>query len=239
MEGDLALIVNEISHFDDVWVLDSGASYHMCPNREWFSTYQQIDGGNVSMANSVVCKIVGIVSVKIRTHDAVYYTLDEVRHVPLMTKSLISLSVLNSKSCNFKGKGGAMYVYKGSEVILKGIKCGTLYFLSNSTITGYVVVESSVVHKENMTKLWHMRLGHMSEKGMQVLSKRDLLCGHKVQNLEFCEHCIFGKLHRSKFPNGVHRMKGTLDYIHSDCWGPSRVESLRGNRHFMSIIDNY
>ena len=24
----------------DTWLLDSGCTYHMCPRREWFSTYQ-------------------------------------------------------------------------------------------------------------------------------------------------------------------------------------------------------
>ena len=54
-----------------------------------------------------------------------------------------------------------------------------------------------------MTRLWHMRLGHMSERGMQILSKADLLGGHKVTDLDFCEHCVFRKLHRSKFPKGL------------------------------------
>ena len=54
---------------------------------------------------------------------------------------------------------------------------------------------------------------------MQILSKRNFLSGHKVKNLDFCEHCVSGKLLRSKFPKkGVHRTKGTLDYIHMDCW---------------------
>ncbi|WOG92415.1 hypothetical protein DCAR_0311681 [Daucus carota subsp. sativus] len=79
-----------------------------------------------------------------------------------------------------------------------------------------------------MTKLWHMKLGHMSERGMQILSKTDLLCGHKVTGLEFCEHCVFQKL-----------QKGTLDYIHSDFCGPSQVESLGGHRYFVSMIDDF
>ena len=65
--------------------------------------------------------------------------MDEVRHVPLLINSLISCSVLDSKGYSFKGKIGAIYVYKGSKVILQGRR-GTLYFLSGSTITGYVVV---------------------------------------------------------------------------------------------------
>lgn len=30
-----------------------------------------------------------------------------------------------------------------------------------------------------------------------------------------------------------------LDYVHSDLWGPSRVESHSGGRYFMSIIDDH
>lgn len=156
-----------------------------------------------------------------------------------MTKNLISLSLLDSKGFSFKGKGGVLNVCKGSDVIMKGVKKGTLYFLQGSTFFDSAAIASSEVPKEDMTKLWHMRLGHMSERGMQILSRNDLLDGHKVTALDFCEHCVFGKLHRNKFPKAIRRTKGTLDYIHSDCWGPSRVESLGGHRYFVSMIDDY
>ncbi|KAJ4721450.1 Retrovirus-related Pol polyprotein from transposon TNT 1-94 [Melia azedarach] len=200
-EEDIALVADEHTDHNDVWILDSGASYHICPHREWFTTYEQ--------------------------------------HVPLMTKNLISLSMLDNKGFSFQGEGGVLHVCKGSNVVLKGVKRGTLYFLQGSTLSSSVAVASSEIDKDNMTKLWHMRLGHMSARGMQILSKWDLLCGHKVKDLEFCEYCIFGKLHRSKFPKAIHRTKGTLDYIHSDCWGPSRVESLGGHRYFVSMIDDF
>ncbi|CAL1356411.1 unnamed protein product [Linum trigynum] len=239
-EDDLALAVDEKAHRGDVWFLDTAASYHMSPNRNCFTTYEQIDGGNVVMANGVVCKVVGIGSIKVRTHDGSFCTVNDVRHVPRMTKNLISLSLLDSKGFSFKRKGGVVYVCKGSRKVLKGVKRGTLYALQGSVLSGSAAVASSQVQQEDMTTLWHMRLGHMSERGMQVLSKSDLLCGHKMQNLEFCEHCVFGKLHRSKFPKkGIHRTKGILDYLHSDCWGPSRVESIGGSRYFLSIIDDY
>lgn len=77
-EEDLALVVDEQSHRKDVWVLDSGASYCSCPNREWFLTYELIDGGNITMANNAICKIVGIGSIRIRTHDGFFCTLTKV-----------------------------------------------------------------------------------------------------------------------------------------------------------------
>ena len=60
---------------------------------------------------------------------------------------------------------------------------GTLYFLQGSTVIGSAHVASSEFHQKDMTKLWHMRLGHMGERGMQILSKEDLLAGHKVKSL--------------------------------------------------------
>ncbi|CAO2834822.1 unnamed protein product [Amaranthus hypochondriacus] len=75
---DFVLVADEQTRQPDVWVLDLGASYHICPRREWFTTYAQIDGGNVSMANTAVCKAVGIGSIKIRTHDGKFCTLNDV-----------------------------------------------------------------------------------------------------------------------------------------------------------------
>jgi hypothetical protein len=68
-------------------------------------------------------------SIRTRTHDAKFCTLNEVRHVPHMTKNLISLSLLDKKGFSCKGEGGVIHVCKGSSVILKGVKRGTLYFL--------------------------------------------------------------------------------------------------------------
>ena len=64
--------------------------------------------------------------------------------------------------------------------ILKGVKRGTLYILQGTTLSVLAAVASSEVHKDDITKLWHMTLGHMSERGMQISAKSDLFCGHKV-----------------------------------------------------------
>ena len=57
--------------------------------------------------------------------------------------------------------------------------------------------------------------------------------------MEFCETCVYGKSCRVKFGTGIQRTKGTLDYIHSDLWGPTRTQSLFGARYFTSIVDDY
>lgn len=35
----------------DEWIIDSGCSYHTCPNKQWFSSLREFDGGVVLMGN--------------------------------------------------------------------------------------------------------------------------------------------------------------------------------------------
>ena len=57
-------------------------------------------------------------------------------------------------------------------MILKGEQSANLYKLTESIIVGDASV---VTAKENTTRLWHMRLGHMNELGFQALHKRSAL----------------------------------------------------------------
>lgn len=70
--------------------------------------------------------------------------------------------------------------------------------------------------RNDKTKLWHIRLGHMSERGLKELEKQRLFGHDNISKLEFCEMCIFGKATRQKFNPGKHETKQTLDYVHSD-----------------------
>ena len=48
-----------------------------------------------------------------------------------------------------------------------------------------------------------------------------------------------GKQCKVRFKIATHNIKGKLDYVHSDIWGPVRVASKRGAQYFMSFIDDY
>ncbi|GJX55786.1 hypothetical protein Tco_0285683 [Tanacetum coccineum] len=61
-------------------------------------------------------------------------------------------------------------------------------------------LNASVEEKYSLAQVWHKRLGHIGEVGLQVLEKQGL----------------FGK------------KSLVIDYVHSDLWGPSQVKSLGG-----------
>ena len=238
VEGDDLVLSVATTLVGDAWIIDSGCSYHMCPNRDWFTTYQPIKCGVVLMGSNMSCKVVGIGSIRINMHDGVVRTLTNVRHIPDLKKNLISLGTLDSQRYKYCAEGGVLRVSKGSLIVIKGKLVNGLYLLQGSTIVGVVAVSSSLDHELDTTHLWHMRLGHMSEVGMTILSKCGLL-GYKVGKLDFCEHCVYGKQTRVKFSIVIHRTKGTVDYIHFDLWGPAPVPSKGGARYILTFIDDF
>lgn len=79
---------------------------------------------------------------------------------------------------------GVLKVCKGSMVFMKYNLESKLYILQNSIVLGEVVIplRSS---DQNQTKLWHLLLGHMSDKGLFILSKLNLLNEYKEEAIVF------------------------------------------------------
>jgi hypothetical protein len=53
---------------------------------------------------------------------------------------------------------------------------------------------------------------------------------------DFCEHFIYGKHNRVRFPAGATRAKGILELIHGDVFGPVPVPSLGKSMYYVSFI---
>ena len=153
-----------------------------------------------------------------------------------MRKNLLSLGALEAQGFRFSGGDGILKVSKGSMTVLKGERVANLYRMKGSIIAGDASVSTE---KEDTTRLWHMRLGHISERGLQLLHKKGALSGIKSCKLDLCEFCILGRQRRVSFSTSEHRSKGLLDLIHTDVWGPSPVASIGGARYYVTFIDDF
>ncbi|KAG8478786.1 hypothetical protein CXB51_028618 [Gossypium anomalum] len=228
-DGELLVTSVNDSKVSEGWILDSGCTFHMSPNWDWFTTYETVSECVVLIGNNASCKIIGVGTIKVKMFDGVVRTLSDVRHVLELKRNLISLSTLDSKGYRYIVESGVLKIFKGFFIVMKGQrKTIKLYVLQGSTVTGDVAIASSSLSDDDITKLWHMCLGHMSENGMVELSKRGLLDGQGI--CKPCEHCVFRKQKRVRFTRGIHNTKGTLEYIHSDLWGPSRIVQVKRDR---------
>jgi hypothetical protein len=89
------------THADhDVWLIDSVASYHMTPHREWLYEYEKYDGGDVFLRDDSTKKIMGRGRVKLLLKYGRIRTLPGVLHIPKLARSLISVSKLDDAGVN-------------------------------------------------------------------------------------------------------------------------------------------
>ena len=166
------------------------------------------------MGNDSVCKIMEVDNVRMMMYDGQERTLSNIRHVLDLTKNLLSLGALEAQGCKFTGEGGGVTVTRGSVTVLKGERVRNLYSMIGSVIVGDA--STTATEKGDTTKLWHMRLGHMSEKGLQVLHGKGVLPGIKSCKLDIFEFCIMGRQRRASFSTSKSKTMEMLDLIHTD-----------------------
>ena len=88
-------------------------------------------------------------------NKAMQWLLKEVRHVLYLRKNIISTGQMASEGCISIFTDKTWKVIKGSLVIAKGEKVGTLYLCTGNTDSS-ISLASTIVD----TTLWHHRLGH-------------------------------------------------------------------------------
>jgi hypothetical protein len=73
------------------------------------------------------------------------------------------------------------------------------------------------------------------------MHNKGMVEGFPKCNLEFnfCEHFIYGKQNRVRFPSGATRAKGILELFHSDVFGYVTIPSLGGSLYYVSFIDYF
>ena len=95
-EDNLTAVVNRVLHVDNPreWFVDTGATVHVCSNRNVFTSYRVVDGRKLHMGNQALSDVADIENVVLRLMSGKDLTLKDVLHVPDIRKNLVSGSLL-------------------------------------------------------------------------------------------------------------------------------------------------
>ena len=74
---------------ENAWLIDSGASFHMTPNRNWFSKYENFNGYKVYLGDNSVLDIVGRGSIRVKFSDGRIRRFDGVLHIPRLARNFL------------------------------------------------------------------------------------------------------------------------------------------------------
>ena len=81
----------------------------------------------------------------------------------------------------------------------------------------------------------------MNVKGLKLLSKKEMVFRlPKIDSLEFCETCIYGKQCKRPFLKGKSkRASCSLEIVHADLCGPMQTKSFGGSKYFLLFTDDF
>ncbi|XP_071719576.1 uncharacterized protein [Rutidosis leptorrhynchoides] len=122
------------------------------------------------------------------------------------------------------------------KTMMTGNQYGGLYWLTGNEkgiITDNYMINTSCLTKE----LWHNRLGHPTDQALNHL-KESLFYQESDLNTP-CDICHQAKQAREPFPLSEHISKELGELIHLDVWGPYKIQSYKGYKYFLTVVDDY
>ena len=223
------------------WIIDSGATCHMCNDKMLFSNLESLDKPQeVSLGDGHVSKATaqGVVFLEMKLPGGKTRNckLIDVLYVPKLSYSLLSVSKATESGKTTKfDETGCQILGKNSKIIAAATRVGSLYYLD-------CLVKQHVSVAQCKEVLWHRRYGHLGTQNLQKLARDKLVDNFDFdasKDIDFCETCVEGKHHRSQFKsNGATRAKEPLGLVHSDVCGKIGTRSLGGANYFLTFIDD-
>ncbi|XP_012856897.1 PREDICTED: uncharacterized protein LOC105976150 [Erythranthe guttata] len=195
------------------WIIDSGASRHICNDKTLFSSLHKVNFARVILPDCslVVVEYMGDVCL---SDDLI---LKNVFYVPSFKFNLISVSALLDRLPH-------TVIFDSTSFLIQD------KFLKKIGKGSKIDVSATV---------WHNRLGHIPQLKLDILSTKFSLAMDKPKNNSCCYICPMAKQKRLKFPISSTVSSHMFDLIHCDIWGPYRVESHNGYKYFVTLVDDY
>lgn len=222
------------------WCIDSGATCHISSQLELFSTINTEIKEELTVANGEKLQSAGKGSVVLMLmtgpkskHEV---RIEEVLYVPEAKGNLLSVQKLIERGFRINFHNNQAKIMKGQEVSGIGDLTNGLYILREAD--GNRVNYARKVNKLCIHQ-WHRVLAHRHLEDIRKMSG----CGIDIKECscsDDCEPCIMGKMHRTPFPKkSFNPAKEKLDVLVSDVCGPFPVESIGGNKYYVTFTDEY
>lgn len=234
-------------HSDSSWFVDSGATTHMTPRKDWLINHNNNDciQQEICVGNGEKLKCHGTGEVLVDLNEKLTKTIKDVMYVPELTANLLSVSTLTERGYCVVFDNNRCTLYDSEQFHVKGdvvttaSKTSGMYRLDTVNTK---VQNCALTTSMNMHELWHKRLGHLNRKSMGLL-RDGYVTGvsfKKGENSPPCQACLKGKQARQPFPRSEHKLADNkLVLIHTDVAGPMHIESYSGHRYFLTFIDDY
>ena len=177
-EGDDALLVSHALQVGSAgqWIVDSGATCHMCCNRKLFANFQVLDKPvEVTLGDGHTLEPLGRGVVPLNMNlprGLLRCNLLHVLYVPGLSYDLVSVAKAAERGKTTEFTDRSCYIVgPGQRLVARGNRVGSLYYLDCD------VDYHGSVAKETKETRWHQCFRHLNMQSLQKLARENLVNG--------------------------------------------------------------
>jgi hypothetical protein len=229
---------------DEPFILDSGATIHISPDRCDFIELKPIAPRTIKGIAGSTISAVGIGKIRLHISKGTTLILDPALYVPHATVRLVSVCALATSeklTSHFNDTGCWLTKTSGSTVVTGSLlhPKSSLYTLNlDLSLAEHAFVSTRTPDLET----WHRRLGHLNIRSIVEMSDKHMVKGMHIDlstEPAKCQHCVLGKQTKSAVPKIREGPKAdkVLDVVYIDLTGP-HIRSANNNQYSMNLIDD-
>ncbi|XP_076896146.1 uncharacterized protein LOC143549014 [Bidens hawaiensis] len=220
------------------WYVDTGATRHVCGDKQFFKNFKEAVGDQkLYMGNNVTADIMGEGDVVLKWTSGKELTLSNTLYVPDIRKNLVSGWMLNKFGFRLVIESDKVILSKKGMYVGKGYADNAMFKLNvtvvknsmNKTTTSVYMLESSNSY------VWHGRLGHVNFNSIRRLINLNSIPKLKIDSKSKCETCVESKITKKPFKS-VERITEPLDLIHTDVYDLKATPTRGGNNNVHRFI---
>ncbi|GJV97005.1 putative ribonuclease H-like domain-containing protein [Tanacetum coccineum] len=222
-----------------LWYMDSGCSKHMTGNRSKLNNFVEKFIGSVRFGNDHLGAIMGYEDYVISDN-----VISRVYYVEGLGHNLFFVGQFCDSDLEVAFRKHTCFVrdIKGTY-ILKGSRSTNLYMISIDEMMKSSPICLLSKASKSKSWLWHRRLNHLNFGTINDIARKDLVRGQprlKFEKDHLCSACQLGKSKKfSHRPKSENTNMEVLHTLHMDLCGPMRVQSIKGKKYILVIVDDY
>ncbi|CAI7851513.1 unnamed protein product [Closterium sp. NIES-53] len=244
---------------------NGGAAWTMTPRKELLDDVRAAPINEVCSASGHALKVAGAGRAAFKGADGKPVLLHDALLVPDLKANLISLRKLAKAGVSTSTDGARTYkgqlgnrvlwdLHESKEVYRSMWQLPALAWHGGGqagegsasqgecNAIGGVGVKVSARSGETDWATAHRPLGHVAMPLLKQLEKDGAVMGLKLNRQlpnDNCEICLLSKFTRFPFHSVTGRSKKPLELVHMDLVGPLPVQGHKGERYFLTIVDDW
>jgi hypothetical protein len=231
------------------WILDTGASNHMCGDRTLFLEYREnTDPSLVIQTASDRVQLIrtGTVHLTLFTsnNEEVQVKLLDVVYMPGLTTNLLSRIRIQTIGVYIDGLAKVLRYMKTKQELCAYDTTNTAMIVRTSPSTVKKIncpidITSYKAILDDTIELWHRRLGHLGHENVKkTATLTDGITIRDMSHAKTCKACLLAKSKRTVSRMPQVRSTEAFDKIHVDVISPITPKAYNGHKWAIIFTDD-